>query len=883
MKNRRKRSLACFTVHPSRALALLAVVAIEAHADESGRATQVAQVQFNEQFLAHSGQVIDLSRYSRGNPVMPGAYRADLYVNEAWLGRAQVVLRQVGSGTNNVVVCFDRELLERVGVDAQKLSPAANAMLDGAPGTDGRGSSKTPACVALEQLVPDATASFDIGEQRLNVSVPQVSLRRSARGYVDPRYWDDGVPAALLQYNANFFRSSSQGATFSQGYLGLTAGLNFGPWRLRHSGNLSSANSTGTRYQGVQTTLQRSIESLRSQLVIGDGFTSGSLFDSFGFRGIQLSTDDRMLPESQRGFAPRVTGIARSNAVVRIKQNGNIIYQTNVAPGAFSIDDLYPTGYGGNLDVEVTESDGSVHVSSVPYAAAVNALRPGITRYSATVGRYRDTQVSDTPMVAQATVQHGLNNTLTGYGGLTVAQGYASGLIGAAVNTEWGAIGLDAQQSTARILRSGTRSGQSVRLSYTKRIAPTDTNISVAAFRYSSSGYLSLRDAMTLRDDGDRMGGMGGRRGFARDSFLQNGPMRGRLQLSINQQLPRDWGSLYVSGSTQDYWNRDGRDTQFQLGYNTRVGRVNVGLSVSRQFDARFKRWGNVAMITLGIPLEIGSRQVYASTNLQSDMNGRSSVQQAVTGSAGEDSAFNYGLNATQANGDRAGARASAGANLSYASPMAALTASASGGPQSSQFSAGVSGGVVAYEGGVMLTPIMGDTTAVVEADKAAGARVLNGSGLRVDRWGHAVVPNLVPFSRNEIELDPKGLPLSVELKTSMQHVAPTAGAVVRLKFETAGGGRAVLVRAMLADGTPAPFGAQAFDAAGQSVGVVAQFGQLLLRGVEPGRNAYLLKWGEGAAERCRLAITPASQPEAGAGHALTTMDALCSAIGPKD
>ncbi|MNV14403.1 putative outer membrane usher protein ElfC precursor [compost metagenome] len=148
--------------------------------------------------------------------------------------------------------------------------------------------------------------------------------------------------------------------------MGLVAGGNIGPWRLRHHGSLTTGSARGTHYQGTQTYVQRAIEPWGSQLVVGDAFTEGALFDSFGFRGVQLATDDRMVPESQRGYAPRITGIARGNAVVRVRQNGNLLRETTVAAGAFVIDDLYPTGYGGDLDVEVTEADGSVQVSKVP-------------------------------------------------------------------------------------------------------------------------------------------------------------------------------------------------------------------------------------------------------------------------------------------------------------------------------------------------------------------------------------------------------------------------------------------------------------------------------------------------------------------------------------
>ncbi|KAG5735751.1 hypothetical protein E4T56_gene5713, partial [Termitomyces sp. T112] len=103
--------------------------------------------------------------------------------------------------------------------------------------------------------------------------------------------------------------------------------------------------------------------SIKSRLTIGTSFSDGAVFDSFGFRGIALATDDRMRPDSQSGYAPMVRGIARTNA--------------------------RPTGYGGDLVVTVLEADGGQQSFKVPYAALPQMLRPGILRYSLAGGEFR--------------------------------------------------------------------------------------------------------------------------------------------------------------------------------------------------------------------------------------------------------------------------------------------------------------------------------------------------------------------------------------------------------------------------------------------------------------------------------------------------------------
>ncbi len=203
------------------------------------------------------------------------------------------------------------------------------------------------------------------------------------------------------------------------------------------------------------------------------------------------------------------------------------------------------------------------------------------------------------------------------------------------------------------------------------------------------------------------------------------------------------------------------------------------------------------------------------------------------------------------------------------------MTASASTGRNFSQAGLGISGGIVAYAGGVAFTPTMGDTMAIVEARNAAGARLANGSGLRVDPWGHAVVPTLTPFATNQIEIDPKGLPMSVELKTTQQNVAPTAGAIVKMKFETDNPGRAAILRANGPDGKPLPFGAEVTDAQGQSIGTVAQGGRVIARGLKADSGRLMVSWGKGAAQRCGLDyVLPKAGSEAGTSYQV--VDAGC-------
>jgi outer membrane usher protein len=282
-------------------------------------------------------------------------------------------------------------------------------------------------------------------------------------------------------------------------------------------------------------------------------------------------------------------------------------------------------------------------------------------------------------------------------------------------------------------------------------------------------------------------------------------------------------------------------------------------------------------MVNLSIPLGSGRNAVYSTTNLQRDQSGNASVQQSVTGALGEDNAFSYGLSAGRSAGgggaDISGNTTTIAANVAYASPMATVTGNASKSSTYSQVGAGVSGTVIAYAGGVAFTPESGDTVAIVEAKDAAGARVTNGSGLRVDPWGHAIVSNLTPFASNQIEIDPKGLPLNVELTATEQRIAPTSGAVVLLKFDTNNTGRAAIIRAKASDGTPLPFGAEVFNAEGNSVGTVAQAGRIIARGLKSDSGTLTARWGQDDKSACSLDY---SLPLGDSQSAYIALDADC-------
>lgn len=813
----------------------------------------VAQnVDFDSSFLnldnTHS---VDMSRFANGASATPGRYRVSIYVNNEPVGNEEVEFKS--HADDSVYPCLTPKILQGVNFNQEKLpKDFLQPLADEAT------------CLDLQQRLPEARIAFDSNEQRLDISIPQIYLLQRARGTVNPALWDSGVTAGMLGYNINAYNSQAGNYQYKSLYAGINAGFNLGGWYLRHNGSYNATDHGDDHYSTINTYVQHDIPAAQGQLLLGQSNTQGLVFDTLPFVGAQIATDERMLPESLRGYAPDIHGFARTNARVTVRQSGQIIYETTVTPGEFLINDLYPTGYGGDLDVTVREADGSEQHFLVPYASVAQLLRPGSDRYSLVAGKLRNQYLHNNPQLYQATYQRGLTNILTGYGGLQGSQDYIAAQLGVAVGTAAGAVAADITQARARLNDDGlTSSGQSYRVTYSKNISETNSNLSVAAYRFSTSGYMDFNTAAQTRDDLDR--GLGG-------TTLWRA--KNRATVTASQGLAQNWGQFYISSSLQDYWNKPGSDKQYQVGYNNQYRYLSWGINASRTQSGNGISQNNY-QLTFSFPLG-RSDSVYTPQmrlDFNRDSQGNSGQQATVSGVAGSESQYNYGLSALHSNNGGS----SGSVNGQYRSPYSALNAAYSTGRNYHSTSVGANGTLIVHSGGITTSPYVADTFALVEAKGASGAHVSSYPGVTIDRFGYAAVPYLNPYQINEISIDPKGTSADVELDNTTQRVAPYAGAIVKVSYGSHRG-TPVLINASVA-GEPVPFGADVQDSAGNSVGSVGQAGQVYARVAED-QGELWVKWAEGTGGQCRLRYHLMPQAKGQKVPAIQQFNTPCQEVG---
>lgn len=784
-------------------------------------------------------QIKLLERLSEKEDILPGFYKVDVFVNKQIIERMD--LKFVEDQQKNISPCFDLVAIEKLGISEQILINIKK---------------QRDQCVLLSNYIQSSSIDFNFEKLRLDISIPQNDMHNIPRGYVNASQWDAGESIGFINYLGNYYHTSYQlqdhSQTQSAAYVSLNGGVNIGKWQYRQQSNINYSPEIGTKWTNIRSYISRPIEPIQGVLTLGQTYSSGKFFSGLSFNGLSLSSDERMLPDSLRGYAPTIQGIAKTNANVSILQNGKEIYQTTVAPGAFKISDLYPTNFNGDLIVKVREADGTISQFSVPFSAVPESLRLGASRYNLDVGKTRD--IGEDTFFSNLTYQRGISNSVTLNSGLRLADGYQAGLLGGTYASHIGAFGANLTYSRANLPDENIITGWMTNLTYSKTFQPTNTTVSLAGYRYSTEGYRDLGDVIGLRNSY--------KHGYRWESSTYQ--QRSRFEITLNQSLG-DYGILFLSGSAQNY--RDGRDNdvQAQIGYGKAFQNgLTLNLAVMRQryaydniinnrfdeIDSKLLDNRQDTSVNLSLSFPLGR---YKKANLPNlDLayshaeNAKEFYQSTLSGSLTQDQSLNYAVGLSH---DRNMQVTTWNTNLNKRLDNSNLGLNASMSDNYWQVSTNLQGALAVHSGGITFGPYLGETFALVEAKGAEGARLFNGQGTRINHQGYALIPAITPYRYNNISLEPKGISDRVEIETNDQRIVPYAGAAVKVKFKTRMG-YPLLIQAKLDADEFVPLGADVIDSQNNVIGMVGQSGQMYVR--TPAKQGVLtVKWGEESDQKC--------------------------------
>ncbi|EQC1054259.1 fimbrial biogenesis outer membrane usher protein [Providencia rettgeri] len=774
--------------------------------------------EFETSLLVGKSAQGDISRFYTDNNIPSGKQLAELYVNNNWKGQFEIDI-------NN-----DGKLISLAADDVQKLNlNLSSEVIE---------QTKQQPFIPIDDLVPNIKYKFNINDLRLDIIVPQVALKQIEANYVDPSLWNYGEPAIIFSYNTNYYsyKEKKNSKTSSDNfYATLNSGINLGAWQFRDESSYRHSSHGSQKWKNNTRYIYRPLSAIKSGLKLGDFYTPAALFNSIRVRGIALATEASMLPNSSQNFVPIIRGVAQTNALVSVYQNNNLVYQENVPPGEFAFNDLQPSAGGGDLFVVVQEADGRQETFTVPYSAVPDMLKQGVYNYSLIAGQTKIDNTHYQPKFTQGEFHYGLNNLVTLYAGMLFSEKYYSGVIGSGWNFSFGAISADITQANTK-LDSGDHSGQSYRLTYNKYINATSTNLTLASYRYSTSGYYSFIDAIYSQDNyrawkvyqdqlSEKLGNnIPPELSLTNYDALRGSRAKNTFTLNLNQQLADGYGSVFISGTHRDYWNTNGNSREYQAGYANNYNDISYSVSVSRVRNYDSEEETRI-YANFSVPFSLFEKRANISMGSYFTDSRYQQTTLSVSGIAGKNDQVNYTLTATNQNGGNN----LVGGNVSYQLPSSTLSGSYTEANNYRQTGLGAKGTLVAIPGHIVFSGEAGQTYTIIDAPMASNMMVNADKTTLTNQQGVVLVANSTPYRTNTYTLTDTEKTAGAEVLGNMANVSPYQGAVNYIKLET-DTRQTYLIRGVLANGDSLPFGTEITDAKQQSVGYVGQSGVMYIK-----------------------------------------------------
>lgn len=768
---------------------------------------------------------IDLSAFSRPGGGLEGEREVAIYINDEFYSRRTLFFKNT----------LDKGLLPEFTPGFFDDLVAGEFLVSE--------KDKTLSSSDFLKKVPYSDVSFDQGISRVNISIPQAYLGDGAKLISSPDTWEYGVPAFLLDYNIAGNSNDSDRYDSRSLYVSSQIGVNLMKWRLRTSASYNNyktssvwGGASSEQNNFYNTYAERDISSLRSVLRLGEVSTSGLILDSVPFQGVKLSSSDDMLGMRLRNYTPTVRGMARSQAVVTITQNGKQVYQTNVPAGPFELNNFYLSGYSGDMLVTVREADGSEHSFLQPYSILPEMKREGVSGFEVSVGRYDNSGTehyyNSEPFV-YGNWSGGFTHGITLFGETLQAERYQS--LGVGSTLSLGRLGAaSADISVSRADKNGDiRTGQSYGFKYSKSQTETGTAVTLATYRYSTEDFYTFRDFVSKTDA----------IGYVWDNKLKN-----RMTFSLNQSLGK-YGYLTASASQQDYWTEGKvhKNYMFSHSFNWNDIYINTTLSMDEQRGGNAGRSSNKqAGLYVSVPLSTLLTEADPSTSLTwSISQAAHQVRNSVTlnGKVPE-SDLRYRVGGSWGNGNTEDSRM---ASISWIGDYISTSLGYTRTGKYRTLDYSMSGAVVTYPWGVAMgnNSVTGDGAIVVETPGTKGVKT--SAGYETSWLGTALISSSQKYTENRIDLYPDGLSDDTVLGETSKSVVPAKGAVVVLNY-TVFRGNQVVFTLMQEDGKPLPFGSvvtlDGVSRGKENSGIVGEDGRVYMAGI-PEKGTLSVSWGQ--------------------------------------
>ncbi len=658
--------------------------------------------------------------------------------------------------------------------------------------------------VSLRHLAPAVSYTFNERSLALNVMAQPSYLGSAVIDLQGSR-----APALVYSKNASaFFNYAVNWENFNQlsefSEVGVSSNGN-----LYYSG--FSFAPGGKLIRGLTNATFDNPSSMK-RWVVGDTFASGGLFGGNAFiGGISVSRDFGLNPYFIQYPGIGISGQALTPSTAQVYVNGHLVSTQPVAPGKFDITNIPVVAGGGNAQVVVTDAFGRTQTLSSTYYYSTTVLARGLSEYSYNLGAKRenvDISSGDYgPVVFIGQDRVGITDWFTGGAMLNGGAGVISGGPTASFRLGRGQLGLNASLSHAAGVGGSAAeadySYQNKFISYGGTLAAVSSNFANASLAPTDNRTTRLASVFT---------------GF------QIGP-RANLTMSYTASRLRDTGDQDVAALTGS-------------------------VLLSRRFDlvaTADSTYGaasaNAHQYFVSLNYQLGSNTLGAVSQQGGSAGGGSgiSVQQSLPLGEGVGYLFSHGSGSEIQDDDYFQVQTSYGFyQASYLQENG-----------SSQKSLLASGGLVDAGDGIMFTRAVEDGFAVIDVPGVRGVRGYYNNQLigRTDGRGRLLIPNLLSYYQNKVEISDQDVPLDYSIGATEEVAAPPyrGGALVRFPVQRVA---AVTGKVVVDDrGQKVPsFGELRLTLHGHEVvSELTDRGEFYLENLSPGLYAGEVEYADGA------------------------------------
>lgn len=627
------------------------------------------------------------------------------------------------------------------------------------------------------------------------------------------------LTSLFTNYDASYTHSDARGIPSAQdlgllGEVGISGKL--GVLTSSYVGrNLADDPSLPSRTaERLETTFTRNFPDEDTSLRIGDSSTRLATWGrQVYFGGVQFGRNFALTPGLITQPLPVLQGTATAPSTVELYINDSLRQTSQVPSGPFTIDN-YPLLTGtGQARLVVRDLLGRETVLVQNFFSNADLLKEGLSDW---------------------TVQGGAVRRNLGLESANYGEGFTSGLWRYGVSND---LTLETQAEASRDTRGGGV-GVSVGLfgwvlGQAAVAASHSDTIGNGALWAVGAEHLSLHHGFTLHGEGTT-------REYRRIGQNDSLPNYQQQWLASYTYFTQNFGQLGLAYGRVLTFDT-GAITSYSANYSMRIGeRSTVTFTATRVSGPNS---GNAVGFNVLIPLDARTNASGSATHRQGHTDGYMSASQTLgleSGSAWRALA-----------GHRLGDQYAEGGYY-YQGSHGLVTSDVAVSRDQQTVRLGAQGGVVYADGELFASRKIQDSFAIVEVPGYPNVGVGFQSTVlaRTDADGKALVPRLMPYRRNAVRLDPNELPISAELDTIELVAVPPDRSGVKLTFPVRAG-RGALITIHLADGQPAPAGAEVELAGDTKEFFVARRGEAFVTGLKP-KNTLRVKWKD---RSCTLAI----------------------------